>query len=321
MKYNLGIRDLKDLDNISVTGYRIITILKMLLNKPCSDTDINERLKKDILGARDLSRDTICIYINTLRAIGCVISRPSKNTGYKYILKSHPFTLNFNEEEFNGLFNILKNISCFNDWNLMVDIDTLFKTIRDNLSPESRKLMGFATKPRFLNTDSKVEHKILHSLEKYCKEKRTILLKYLSPESGEKLVEVIADKISFENCALYLWCYNLELDETQYLRIDRIKDIKVVNLSKTNYKSKLCTIKYKLTGISGLTYVPAIDEKIIERTDKEIIIEAKVRNKFRYVQKILYYGSDCTLIDPETLKHEIIAKLESMLCIYNKPEA
>lgn len=111
MIHNQSKIELKDIDNISTTGYRIISIFKMLLNKPYSEDEINENLQEDVASCRKLSQDTICIYINTLRQIGCEISRPSKKNDFKYVLKSHPFSLTLAKEEAEGLINIRENFT------------------------------------------------------------------------------------------------------------------------------------------------------------------------------------------------------------------
>jgi len=105
----------KEFDNISITAFRIISMLNMLLQEPLSDDELNEKLQTNIQGSRNLSKDTICIYINTLRAIGCEISRPSKKNEYKYVLKTHPFKLIISNDEISTIIEVRKYISSLKD--------------------------------------------------------------------------------------------------------------------------------------------------------------------------------------------------------------
>lgn len=316
MVFELEKASIKDFDNISLTAYRIISMFNMLLEAPCSDDEINEKLQEDIMMNRSLSKDTIYIYINTLRAIGCEITRPSRNNGYKYILKSHPFLIKATDEEITALVEVRKYISTLKDWKLMVNIDELYNKIVENIHNDDRKKFSQIKKSMLRAIDTNHQTYLINILEKYCEKKRTLLISYLSPVSGDKLIEMTVDKLAYENEALYLWGYNLETEETQYLRVDRISDIKVVNIRTNKYTPKTYSVKYKLTGVSMSFYSPCESEIIKEKNEDSIVIEAKVENKFKLIQKLLSYGSDCVVLAPDNIKKEIISKLRSMSKIY-----
>ena len=143
----------------------------MLVEEACSDKEINERLQQDIIGARSLSQDTICIYINTLRTLGCSISRPSKNNDYKYVLKSHPFKLKLDNDEVYTLVEVRKYISTLDDWRLMVNVDNLYNEIIDQLDSDQKK--KFTQTMKNCLRDIEVTHKtqLISLLEKYCSKK------------------------------------------------------------------------------------------------------------------------------------------------------
>ena len=310
--------DSKNLDNISITAFRILSILNILLKEPLSDDDINKKLQENIEGARNLSNDTICIYINTLRSLGCEILRPSKNTGYKYVLKTHPFKLNLSIDEINTIIEIRKYISTLGNWKLAVEIDDLFNQIFDTINSESKKIF-LSVKKAVLCREVNIENILpeLNLIEKYCAQNTDIMLIYNSPNSGEKEICLNAEKLTLENSSFYLWGYNYELDETLYLRLDRIKSIKVINIKGKSKSSKGFDVKYKLTGGSIFSFVPSESEKILEKNDTELIIQAKVKNKFKFIQNALSYGADCTVISPENIRKEMISKLKMMAEIYN----
>ena len=312
MTCKLGKLDLSDLDNVSVTAYRIISIINMLMKSPCNDVEINEKLQSDIIGARSLSQDTICIYINTLRSLGCIISRPKKNNNYRYELKYHPFKLNLKEEEISCFLEIKKSISYIDDWKQSVNLDELLNIMLENVSSEDKKTFLQIKKTYIREIELTYQTNLVNLLDKYCHKKRTLKIIYKSPESGEKLMEITVDKLTYENGAIYLWGYNTVLDEAQYLRVDRIKEIQAVNLRNTEYKTEQVTTKYKLTGISALMFVPSKNDSVKKSNNNEIFVDTKIENKFKFIQKILSYGSDCTLLSPDSIRNELVQKLKNM---------
>lgn len=311
-------RDISDFDNISVTAYRIISILNMLLESQCNDKDINEKLQEDIIGARPLSRDTIYIYINTLRALDCIISKPTKNNNYMYELKSHPFKLKLNSSEISSLFEIRKCVSFLDEWKQLINIDNLLDLIIENHSPEDKKTFIQLRKSCIRDIETQCQANLINLLDKYCNKKRTLKILYSSPESGEKIIEILVEKLTYENGAIYLWGYNTELDESQYLRVDRITKILAVNIKNTEKKPKLISVKYKLTGISAQLFAPSKDEKMSKINDDEILVETVIKNKFRFIQRILSYGNECTVLSPISIRKEIINKLENMCNLYEQ---
>jgi len=321
VRMNISVNSLnsKDIDNISLTAYRILSILKMLLERPCSDKEINEKLQMDIIGARSLSQDTICIYMNTLRAVGCEISRPSKNNNYKYVLKNNPFKLKLSEQEVNAIVKTRKYAITLDNWELNLKFDKIRKILyQQYLHSDTLKLMEQQEKTLLHRYKNNFQHQMINALEKYCNKKLTLLINYNSPISGEKIIKMAVDKISFENGAFYVWGYNTDLEETQYLRIDKIKEIQAINIKNSNHVQKIYSIEYKLTGLSAIMFTPNSDETVISKSKKELIIRSTGKSKFKIIQSILSYGSDCTVISPEDIKQEIIDKLKSAYKIYNK---
>ncbi len=309
--------NLKDLENKSITAFKLLLILNMLVHTPCDDKEINKQLESSIVGSKALSKDTICIYINTLRAIGCDISHLSKSTNYKYVLRSHPFNLNLSKDEIFSIIELRKYISSVGDWKLVIETDKFLDDLYENMSVESQAIFDSIKEEELLReTNLKNLSQDIHSFEEYCINKKTLMLVYNSPKSGEKNIEIEAEKLTFKDGAFYLWGYNAELDDIMYLRLDRIQSVNVMHSQEHKRKSKSLFVRYKLTGESANLYQLLENERIIENNNKELIIEAKVLNKFKFIQKILCYGSDCKVLSPESIKAIIISKLKLMSKLY-----
>jgi len=302
----------KNFDNTSLTAYRIIKIFNLLLESPLSEDEIKDALKDETTDLKLLSSDTVSIYINTLKSIGCRISRPCKSNSFKYRLEEHPFKINLSKEEIFSLIKIKKYIASFDDWKLFQNTDEVISKILLNINEEGKNNLKEVTKFLKREISAQTNPKLLKTLEKYCADNRTLHINYLSPASGEKVIMFTAEKINFENNAFYLWGVNAETSETQYIRIDRIKEIKAINIKTAPATAEIYTVAYSLKGQSAKVFIAEETEKILKKNDKEILISAVVQNKFRFIQKMLSFGEDCTVISPDVIKKEVIQKLQSM---------
>lgn len=300
----------KNISKLVRTGYRMIKILELLIEKPCSCQEINEEFQRDIHLKKEVSDDMICMYINSLRKIGCDISRPSKSNSFCYKLNSHPFAFKISKKDSKMLEEVLKNLIKSNNWQLLIEVCEFFKEIKNFCAKDSD--MNFL---RTISTFLKIDFDLVKKLNYFCEKEKFIVLEYQSPNSGLKEIGLYARNISLENSKLYLWGYSLELNELQYLRLDRIKEIKIIGFKENNIKAKKITkTVYKLLNMEDFS--PDENQKIIQNTGKEILIEEEIENRFKFVQKVLSYGSKCIVLEPQDIRTEIVSTIERMLGIY-----
>ena len=97
-----------DLSQISLTGLRALAILGLLMGQNRSLDEIREIFIKNGILGKENSNDILRIDINTLKAMGCEISRASQKTDYKYKLGMHPFALDFKAEQISALKKVYK---------------------------------------------------------------------------------------------------------------------------------------------------------------------------------------------------------------------
>ena len=96
------------LNQISLTGMRAIIVLGLLMVAPRSLEEIKKFYTMINIFDEYGSDDTIRIDINTLKNVGCEITRASQKTNYKYVLGNHPFSLKVNLEEIKVLKKVYK---------------------------------------------------------------------------------------------------------------------------------------------------------------------------------------------------------------------
>jgi len=306
------IKNKEDLNKISLTGARALIMLGLLTKAPRSFKEIKETFVNCGIMDKTSSFDTLRIDLNTLKSAGCDISRSSSSTNFKYVLKSHPYLLNLTEQDADILRKTYKKIKNKVSISKLIQFDMFFKKLAQHISDEKIKdlILGISV----LKTD-KIE--LLKELMHDCSEKNTLTLNYASPYKKLSFKKnIIAKEILFRNDKIYLLGYDEQSKESNMLKIDRIQEIlqrKHDNNDNCN-KSEI-TVKFKLKsfGVAGIEET----EKIIETYIDGYLIEGKYHNEFLAIQRILSFGSDCTVLEPDNIKQSLITKLKSMREIYN----
>lgn len=297
---------------MSLTGYRTLVILQALLESPKTIDEINECLLNNQYIKEKFSFDTLRIYLNSLRKIGCEITRANKSNGKKYILNSHPFEYEISKSQLKSLEKLYKNIQEELDIKDVLAIESLIHELSKYV--KNKNIIDFLEGLSLLR---RVNQSILDDLLIHCKNKNQITIMYNSPKSGEKQIEIIADKLSFKSEKLYLWGNNLTHKEYSFFPVERIIRISGIKLIKSKEKFLPYRATYEIYDF-GVDFKLEQGEKIIQKQKEKLTIEVEVQNEFSIVQKILYFGNNCKIIKPKSLKNKLISKLKSMEKIYEE---
>ncbi len=300
-----------DLCQISLTGLRSLILLGLLINAPRSLEDIRKAFLECNIMDDENSDDILRIDLNTLRSMGCEISRSCKKTNSKHILTKHPFAIKFTEEEISILKRAYKKTAENLELSSLIEYDLLFKKLAANVTDSEIKeqLLGIST-IRAYNSE------LLKELLSDCKYKREITVAYKSPASlkaSEK--EVIAQEIVIQNDKLYLRCVDKNSKEGLSLNIKRIRQILARKDGQEGISAEPTVIKFLLKDfdITGLDN----NEEILEVTDKGYIIEGRYHNEFIATQRILSFGANCIVVEPSDFKTKIIELIKKMREVYN----
>lgn len=290
---------------MSLTGYRTLVLLTLLMSAPKSNDEINDCFLNNQYIKEKFSNDTLRIYINSLRAIGCEITRADKSNNRKYELKSHPFDYDIPKGQLKALAKLYKNIYDKIDVREVIEVENFFKKLSSFVKNENTKEYL-----RNISMLKNIDELILKDLILHCKNKNQIVILYNSPKSGEKEIEVIADKLSFKSEKLYFWGDNITHAEHSYFRVERILKISNIKIKKSEEQFPLTKVIYELRNQNN--YSPKSDETILEASNGKIIVEANAKNDFSLMQRILYMEEDCRVISPKSFKTELLNKLEVM---------
>jgi len=291
---------------MSLTGYRTLVILNALMESPKTNDEINECLLQDQYIKENFSKDTLRIYINSLRAIGCEITKANKSNSKKYELTSHPFTYDIPKSQLKAILKLQKSLYDKVDVKEFISIEYFFEKLSNLVTDENAK--------EFLKNTSmlkRINKKIIDDLLIHCKNKNQIKFMYNSPGSGKKEIEIIADRLSMKSEKLYLWGHNLTHKQYSYFAVERILEILSIKFQKDKEEFLPTKIIYELYNNND-DYVGHAEEKVIEKTNNKLVIELTSKNEFSAMQHILHMANDCKVIAPESFKSNLLTKLNSM---------
>ena len=301
-----------ELCQISLTGARALTLLGLLAEKPYSLDEIKEKFVDYNIMSDSNSNDIIRIDINTLKKMGCEISRAGMTTNYKFKLMKNPFNLNMSIEEvaiIKRAYNKIKNSLNTEE---LIQYYELFNKIAEQLLDNDAKkdLLNIS-----VINDSNVEK--IKKFTEDCKYVKTLTILYKAPLEKEKTKKnIIALRFIYQNEKFYLYGYDIDLKKSITLNYSRIKEVLSETINDQNMISESVSVTFKLInfGIQGLNE----NENIIKGDFKNgYIIEGKYHNKFIALQRILSFGSDCEVIEPSDFKEKIIESLKKIREVYN----
>ena len=298
---------------ISLTGYRILIILKALMEKSRTIDELVEIIEKNKIIKRVTSKDTLRIDLNTLKRAGCKISRPSKANDYKYELLSHPFTFKLSDKELKVLIRLRDKLTQEMEWQDVLILNELYSKIASITFNEELINEIENTKP-LIN----VNPNILEELSSPIIIGKKVQIIYNSPKFGEEELDIVPQKITFENGKLYLWCYSYKYQKNSLLNIERIAKINFIDITKTIETTASYDVTYTVMGNSLKTFELKEFEEIIEKTKDSITVLAHVENEFYFIQRLLLFGKDFRIISPDFFKEKLINKIKLMQKGYRK---
>ena len=293
---------------ISLTAYRAIKLLEMLLNSPCSSEKIINSFSKDPITERSATKDSLRITINSLKAAGCKIKRPSAKTNYCYVLEEHPFRIKFSKKDLMLLNKIRNYILDQRDWKNVIKINRFYDKISEIIENGELKDILKYKKPF-----AKIRPEIISVLEKETIINKEIIINYASTSKRINKINIIPDKIFCESGKLYIWAWYFKRNSYSYFNVEKI--ISIPDIKKTDYnppKGKYFAI-YELYGDGIKDFICEPEEKILSKKENKLVISYNVVNEFKFFQRLLAFGKDFNLLEPDFAKKELSNKLSLIL--------
>lgn len=297
---------------MSFTGFKSLLIFSLLAEGPKSYEEISQYIYNHPYLREKISIDTLRVYINSLRRLGCEVKRVrGEDKISRYVITKNPFELKLTPEQIQSVIKVYKSIVKTMDINEIVAMEHFFEKIGGYIKNDE-----FIAEMRKISMLKDIDIKLLEDLIDCCDKKEQIIISYNSPNSGEKDIELTADKIEISNGKIYLYGTGLEYMQYGSFLVSRIYKIKEIKLNKTipdnlnNFK-----IIYKLECEPEKIQLNE-NEKIIEKQKNKTVIEMNTSNDFLARQRLLEFGPLCTILEPESFKNDFIKLLKDMKAGY-----
>ena len=254
-----------------------------------------------------VSIDAIRIYINSLKNFGCIVNNYTKNRVKYYYIESHPFELKIDDSLATSIIKIYKAISKSIDFDDFIALQAFFKKFSAYVVNEKLK-----NKIQNISPLSNIDSHIINGLRKYVNNKNEITVLYNSSISGQKNITILADRLYISNNKLYLAGVNSEYKNYYSFLVSNIIKIVSVNLAGNKLQMPIYTVKYEYFKTDNEVLELLSNERIIEETDKKLVIEISSKNKFDITQRVLSFSNKCRVISPQDYRQEIIDCLKKM---------
>lgn len=291
--------------------HKILLLLNLLINGKYTRKELVNEFQKFSIKAGQTS---ILNYINKLRAHNITVNEEKINRAIYYSVANTKNDLELTKENLKVLNDAKNMLFAQKDYKLIRALMELFYKVSDFIKDEE-------IKKQFLNFGyfSTLNWGLIEILENHCKTKDIVILDYILPEGGNKLIWFHLDKISFSTMSQRLYLHGMFEGATDFfeLPIDRIFMVKKVlrKCVKFNFKSNYVTYK-----VSKSAYLNATtdENEIAKEEDDFVIIKAPIINEFNLIQRILHFCPDVYYISEGKIKNQVREKLEILKSNYEK---
>jgi predicted DNA-binding transcriptional regulator YafY len=314
------------------TAYRIFKLLQWLIQTPLSVEALNQKFCTDPRIGKAVSNDSIWLYINTLKTLGCHIRRPGPKNNFQYELLSHPFGLPLSEHYLETLA-LAKSYAQqqFNHQEMLI-LDRLLKKViqySDTSTPQEVIDSLFA---QSRSSDSETCNAHVQNIEKWLPSEPLLNIHYLSPVKGKEQFLFLPEMLYYEQGVIYLRGDRADIKTPSSLRVDRIATLEALQddairdqlQERRQHKTEVRLRLFLDTpdhwkGFSLKPQHGVYDESHHwrphpERPYLESVLQ--VRDLFYLKQKLLSEGFPFQIITPVSFQEDMQATLVSMLQYY-----
>lgn len=292
---------------MSFSAFKAMLIFTSCLEGPKSYEDLRQIIKSHPYLWETVSIDTIRIYINSLKKIGCVINRITEHRIAKYYIEKHPFELKINDTQVKSIKKIFNAIVKSIDFEDFIALTSFFEkfsmyAINEELQEELKNLSPLKN----------IDTQLIHDLRNYVNKKTEITVLYNSKNSGHENITILTDKLYIESKKLYLSGFNSKYQTYTKFPVNNILKIQNVNIEKPKLQTPELVVTYEYDKTED-SYIELLsNEKVIKETKNKYVIEITSKNKFDIIQRILFHANKCKVISPTDFQKEIISCLEKM---------
>ncbi len=324
-------------NNLNATACRIFKLLEWLQEKPLSAEDMNQRFLNDPVIGKAVSSDTLWLYLNTLKALGCSIGRPSPSNVFTYQMHSNPFGVYVTQADVDAVLDARKHVegvlTC--DENLKLDKFLALVFTRSMLvhaGNEGQLDTDFSEELNYYKLGRIVDYRHsevkIQELKRLVQAKQATVITYDSHMKGTQRLGFMPESLMYNQGILYLQGYRKGFEELSNLRVDKMIGLKPMSNDddETGFESEKenslghYVIRIYVSEMDDFQSLE-LDEEIEYVTEGEknfLRLYLKTPDRFTLRQKLLECGYLFEIESPRDFAAEMHATLSSMLQFYGE---
>ena len=283
------------------TGLRILEVLKILLEKNLSKTELIEKLKENDLVENVYSQEAFLKYFNTFELSGLKLNRFQG----KYSLNNALLKINLSKKEQEMLILLINSITKLNNKSEEEIMRNFFLKINKYVGIDlNNELNNIANKETSIQ-NSNIRNNVIETLKHLIYEEQKVNITYKKTDNTEETDTFeLKEIIEKDNC-IYVVCYSPLLGRNKKININSIKSLNQLP-QKISGVCYLNSIVFEVYGRLASLYRLKPSEKVIDFSNNHLTISNTEEDKDSLLLRLLKYGENCKIIRPKSLQEEFI---------------
>ena len=283
------------------TGLRILEVLKILLEKNLSKTELIEKLKENDLVENVYSQEAFLKYFNTFELSGLKLNRFQG----KYSLNNALLKINLSKKEQEMLILLINSITKLNNKSEEEIMRNFFLKINKYIDIDLNNELDNIINKETSIQNSNIRNNIIETLKLLIYEGQKVNITYKKTDNTEETDTFeLKEIIEKDNC-IYVVCYSPLLGRNKKININSIKSLNQLP-QKISGVCHLNSIVFEVYGRLASLYRLKPSEKVIDFSNNHLTISNTEEDKDSLLLRLLKYGENCKIIRPKSLQEEFI---------------
>jgi len=307
---------------LNKTAYRVLQLLLWLSKEPLTFEQINERFVADTHIGKTVSPDSLWFYLNTLKALGCKVSRPSPRNNFCYHIQYHPFSYLVTAKDLEVLNHTLALLDDIHYWDVLHLNQWLHKLFAHVANVNRTDLARqFFQENR---TASCQLNSLVQQLETHAQNHELLSVMYNSPLSGPEEKIFLPQKLFHHQNVIYVLGHTPDRIESSMFRLDRIQNITPIIQPELCHRLLQYQLEKPVYLIRFLNCTPKQYEPLGEEEEtfrdpfkeEHLFVKFRCDNLFLLRQKLLSGDFHFQVIYPQDFQHDLQQTLAKMRQLY-----
>ena len=292
--------------------YKMLYLLNILSKEDCTKKEI---IKKFAEYNYKISESSITQYIKQLKNHNIKIEIIKERGENIYHIEQNESELTFTKQELKALSDAKKLLFLEKNYIRIKNVIRMFLKLAYFIKDldERKEFIDFGYY-------SKIDWHLVSQLENHCSNKSVLVLDYILPKGGNRIITMHVDKIEIGEHSERLYLHGIFKNFEQFskLPIDRIYMIKNVQRMKKPFDVITKSLKYTITRELFETIKLDNEEQISKQDNNTVTIQRPNSDNFYIIQRLFSFCPDLLYISPGETKTKFIEKLQILLGNYDE---